>query len=575
MGSFKVKLVAYFLLLSLLPLAAAFWGFSTVAARGESRRVDARLQAGLRAALATYEDELVAADSAAAALARSPQFQRALMRRDRAALRRLLRGRPHLSVEAGTFRIGTIDPTAATRQVAVVGPTGARGAVIASVPLDTSLVVRLEGRSGLDTDEHVVLIEDRRIVAGPQPTPGERIDELSGKTHTLTLGGTRFRTLVAETLNEQPSATLGVISPQTRIDAANRSAMQRLLLGLVACLILVAAVAYIEGRAIVRTIRMLVDATRAISRGDLKQRVQVQGRDEFALLGRTFNEMAAQLQTRLDELEQQRGRLRDVIARFGEALGATHDVDQLMRLIVEAAVEATSATGGVIVATSGELVQAGDPREGAEKIEVPLTAAEVTFGSLLLFGDHFEDEDRMTAVSLASHAVVALDNARLHRIVERQALVDGLTGLANRRQGEETLADELARVDRFGGSLAVVVADLDWFKDVNDRYGHPAGDAVLRQFAKVIQDHLELKERNARLEDRMPIGHYKIEDPFDNHPLFKTEEQARLEETMDGDEPAVTTEPTLAWPGEDTAEHAGPDSDEDLWGRSRDFDWGD
>ena len=54
MGSFKVKLVAYFVLLSLLPLAAAFWGFSTVAARGETRRVDARLQAGLRATVAAF-----------------------------------------------------------------------------------------------------------------------------------------------------------------------------------------------------------------------------------------------------------------------------------------------------------------------------------------------------------------------------------------------------------------------------------------------------------------------------------------------------------------------------------------
>jgi diguanylate cyclase (GGDEF)-like protein len=96
----------------------------------------------------------------------------------------------------------------------------------------------------------------------------------------------------------------------------------------------------------------------------------------------------------------------------------------------------------------------------------------------------------MTAVSLASHAVVALENARLHRIVERQALVDGLTGLANRRQCEETLTDELARVQRFGGSLAVVVADLDWFKDVNDRHGHPAGDTVLRAFADLLQEEL-------------------------------------------------------------------------------------
>jgi hypothetical protein len=95
-------------------------------------------------------------------------------------------------------------------------------------------------------------------------------------------------------------------------------------------------------------------------------------------------------------------------------------------------------------------------------------------------------------------------------------------------------------------------------------------------FAQVIQDHLELRERNAKLEDTMPLTQYKSEDPFDNHPLFKTEEQARLEETMGGHEPAVATEPTvLAWPGEDTAEHAGPDTDEGLWSRSRDFDWGD
>jgi len=490
-ASFKVKLVAYFLLLSLLPLAAAFWGFSTVAARSETHRVDARLQAGLRAALATYQDELVAADNDAESLARSPAFQRALVQRDRAILTRLLRGHPHLTVEAGGgFRIGRVDPTAATRQIAVVGPAGARGAVIASVPLDRALMTRLESRSGLDSDEHVIIVEDRGIVAGPPKVVGERVDALPGKTRTITLGGTRFRTLLAETLNEQPAATLGVISPQTLIDAANRSAMQRLLMGLVACLLLVAAVAYIEGRAIVRTIRRLVDAARAIARGDLKERVPVQGRDEFALLGRTFNEMAAQLQTRLDELEHQRGRLRDVISRFGEALGATHDADQLMRLIVEAAVEATSATGGVIVGSSGELVQAGRPGAGAEKIEVPLTAGKMNFGSLLLFADEFEDEDRMTAVSLASQAVVALDNARLHRIVERQALIDGLTGLANRRQCEETLASELARLERFGGSLALVVADLDWFKDVNDRYGHPAGDAVLREFAALLQETL-------------------------------------------------------------------------------------
>jgi hypothetical protein len=94
-------------------------------------------------------------------------------------------------------------------------------------------------------------------------------------------------------------------------------------------------------------------------------------------------------------------------------------------------------------------------------------------------------------------------------------------------------------------------------------------------FAQIIQDHLELKQRNAELEDAMPLRRYKSADPFDNHPLFKTEEQARLEETMDGevslaDEPAV-----LAWPGEEIDEVVEPELETSLWSRSRDFDWGD
>src|SRR3954462_6362742 len=57
-------------------------------------------------------------------------------------------------------------------------------------------------------------------------------------------------------------------------------------------------------------------------------------------------------------------------------------------------------------------------------------------------------------------------------------------------------------------------------------------------FAQAIQEHLELKQRNAELERQMPLNVYKSEDPFENHPLFKTEEQARLEGTMGGGEPA-------------------------------------
>ena len=88
-------------------------------------------------------------------------------------------------------------------------------------------------------------------------------------------------------------------------------------------------------------------------------------------------------------------------------------------------------------------------------------------------------------------------------------------------------------------------------------------------FANVIQDHLELKRQNAELEDNMPIESYRVEDPFQNHPLFKTEEQARIEDTLDG-HPGVASEPEPT-----VEENVGPQTEEGLWGRSRDFDWGD
>src|SRR5689334_10064367 len=70
-------------------------------------------------------------------------------------------------------------------------------------------------------------------------------------------------------------------------------------------------------------------------------------------------------------------------------------------------------------------------------------------------------------------------------------------------------------------------------------------------FSKIIEEHLELKRKNSELERELPISRYVNDDPFQNHPLFKTEEQARLEETMDGMEPAVaeladTIEPEVA-----------------------------
>jgi hypothetical protein len=106
-------------------------------------------------------------------------------------------------------------------------------------------------------------------------------------------------------------------------------------------------------------------------------------------------------------------------------------------------------------------------------------------------------------------------------------------------------------------------------------------------FATVIQEHLELRRRNAALEHDMPLERYMPDDPFENHPLFKTEEQARIEDTMDGVQSIVDEPTSVEWPAASEAafteepEPADADedseavSDESLWSRSRDFDWGD
>lgn len=96
-------------------------------------------------------------------------------------------------------------------------------------------------------------------------------------------------------------------------------------------------------------------------------------------------------------------------------------------------------------------------------------------------------------------------------------------------------------------------------------------------FSEAIREHLELKARNAELEGDMPLDPYLDGDPLENHPLFKSEEQARIEETLDGEPAAELSSERLPWPGEETVDSVeGAVLDEALWtGRPRDFDWGD
>ncbi len=487
MGSFKLKLVAALITLALLPLAAAYWSVSGISTRSVTNGVDARLEAGLRASLAAYEDERRAVETTAELLARDRDFQVALARRDRPALLDFLRRAPALRIEAtGGFRVGRVPPLAAETTVSLVGPGMRSATIIASVPLDSGLVRRLAARSGLGGADQLATFVRARIGASSRGDLAGEVAPSKGRVETLAIGSGAYRT-VSVPLVRQPPILLAALTPTSTIAAEQRTERTKLVAGLLASLLLIGVVAYIAGRSIVGSLGRLAAAANSIAAGRLHERVPVRGRDEFAAVGRAFNQMAAQLEARLADLEEERQRLRDANTRFGDALAATLDPDQLRRVIVQNAVEATGARGGLLREGDGSVVSVGDMDAGPRRLELELTTGRRSFGMLVLLGSEFDTEATITAASLAGQAVIALDNARMHRIVERQALVDELTGLANRRQGDEALATELARGGRLGGPVGLILADLDDFKAVNDAYGHPTGDAVLREFADALR----------------------------------------------------------------------------------------
>ena len=160
-----------------------------------------------------------------------------------------------------------------------------------------------------------------------------------------------------------PEATsILLLTPQSAIDRATASSERRLLLTMLITFLLLILIAYFEGRSIVRRLSDFAGAANDIARGRLDRRVQIKGRDEFARLGRAFNEMADELEARQRELDEERRRLRDATMRFGEALSATHDPRELLRVFVESAVESTGAAGGVFVDEQGEVVRNGRSR---------------------------------------------------------------------------------------------------------------------------------------------------------------------------------------------------------------------
>ncbi|MBF7143042.1 MULTISPECIES: diguanylate cyclase [Pseudomonas] len=120
---------------------------------------------------------------------------------------------------------------------------------------------------------------------------------------------------------------------------------------------------------------------------------------------------------------------------------------------------------------------------------IPLLAYGETLGLLHIYRDArqpTEEASLKCAEAIAEQTALALANGRMRQVLQTQSIRDPLTGLYNRRFMEETLERELARARRTHACLSVIMLDLDHFKRLNDNYGHPAGDSVLRAVSALL-----------------------------------------------------------------------------------------
>jgi diguanylate cyclase (GGDEF)-like protein len=450
----RARLAALLVLVVLLPLLALAWIAATGVGRGETRKADLRLESEGRSASAVFVRSVAEAATRAGTLASSPALQQALAARDRSRLRRLTG--PHDVVAAGgQVLAGKREPLAVHRSVSVVVGGRPVGSVTVNVPLDAGLLRRVRSEVGLDARDRFALLRHGRAVAGA--ISGAAAVPI-GRSIDRNLGGTEYRVFGVRLVGPPDDVKLLALTPRSEINGGVRD---RLFWSLLAVVVTLATVA-VTGYALAPLIARRASAFPVI-RGRRDARA-------FALVG--------------------------------DALASTHNPDKLVPVILHATMDATGAIGGRIVQDGRVTAEEGDVAGAGHPLRLDLGVVGAAGESALQLwpaSGSFDARTRALAQSLAAQAAIALENARLHAIVQQQAITDELTELANRRRFMERLDTELRRAERFDEPLALVFADLDDFKRVNDLYGHHVGDSVLRAFADVIRRRVRVIDLAARL----------------------------------------------------------------------------
>jgi diguanylate cyclase (GGDEF)-like protein len=190
-------------------------------------------------------------------------------------------------------------------------------------------------------------------------------------------------------------------------------------------------------------------------------------------------------------VEDAQGRLRHrVQAVDGDASAALREltfadnaglVSNVVKLSAPLPGRALGAMDRVVIFDNGTVVR------GLAALKIfPLRTGESTVGTLVCGSrqaDALPDGAQRDLAMLALQAAEALQRTRLYEQAERLATTDGLTGLSNRRSFTAQLQARHREAERYKKPLSLLLLDIDHFKKVNDTYGHPAGDAVLRGVA--------------------------------------------------------------------------------------------
>jgi diguanylate cyclase (GGDEF)-like protein len=522
--SFRNRLTVFFIVLVIVPMiVVAAVGF-VLASRSEQTKTEARLSQAHRSATGLFREFQGRAGVAAREIGRDARLSAAIKAGKRGPIQE------RLAVLARDTR--------AVRVVMDLGRAGrfetGRGAVVA--PARTRLIDARGRRAGaltvsvIKADDYAKLVKrvtrtDTVIAAGDRLIASTLRDGGSPKRLPAkgeVEVGRRKRRLTGF---DAPAFEGGRVA--VRLLAApprgglSESAFEVVAI-LLAALIAAFAFALTVSRTLQAQIKRLLFAAGEVGRGNFAVAVPTEGNDEFAALGMEFNQMARQLERRLDELQLERRRLREAIRRVGQSFGKTLERGALLEIAVQTAVDGVGAAGGraalrgdlrgrfdevvvegdveryraVIEAAEAAALAAGETVEtevsDAFALSHPLRAQDggriLGMLSVARAGERFTQSERELFAYLAGQAGVSIENADLHDTVKRQAVTDELTGLFNHRRFQEVIANEVERAKRGGPGIGLIMLDIDNFKRVNDTYGHMQGDLVLREVARVLRE---------------------------------------------------------------------------------------